>query len=106
MVLRPWKPLRKNSLLGFAKALWANADSAEIWCEKGALAGVIYPVTAEFDVPLMVTRGFSSETFCFEAIAARRGDTRLYYVWLPRRFRPIRPPPVVGAPNISIGAVL
>ena len=42
--------------------------------EKDALAGVIYPVTALYDVPLMVARGFSSETFVFEAVAAREGD--------------------------------
>jgi len=32
-------------------------------------------------VPLMVARGFSSETFCFEAIEARVGDPRAYDVW-------------------------
>ena len=66
----------------YRKALWADAESyLEIWCEKDALAGVIYPVTAEYDVPLMVSRGFSSETFCFEAIAAREDDPREYVVW-------------------------
>lgn len=48
----------------YRKALWRDADVyVEIWCEKDALAGVIYPVTALYDVPLMVARGFSSETF-------------------------------------------
>jgi len=32
-------------------------------------------------VPLMVTRGFSSETFCFEAVEARAGDPRPYHVY-------------------------
>jgi hypothetical protein len=49
--------------------------------EKDALAGVIYSVTSRFDVPLMVTRGFSSETFAYEAIAARGGDDRPYHVY-------------------------
>jgi hypothetical protein len=41
----------------YRRSLWADAeDYVEIWCEKDALAGVIYPVTAEFDVPLMVAR--------------------------------------------------
>jgi hypothetical protein len=66
----------------YRKALWRDSDSyIEIWCEKDALAGVIYPVTAEYDVPLMVSRGFASETFCFEAIAAREDDDRDYNVW-------------------------
>jgi len=42
---------------------------------------VIYPITSLYDVPLMVTRGFSSETFAYEAIAAREGDGRPYYVY-------------------------
>jgi hypothetical protein len=66
----------------YRKALWANTDDyVEIWCEKDALAGAIYPVTSKFDVPLMVTRGFSSETFCFEAIETRKEDERDFYVY-------------------------
>jgi len=66
----------------YRKSLWADAESyVEIWCEKDALAGVIYPITSAYDVPLMVARGFSSETFCYEAIAARDGDDRPYYVY-------------------------
>jgi hypothetical protein len=66
----------------YRKALWSDADTyLEIWCEKDALAGVIYPITAEYDVALMVARGYSSETFAFEAVAAREGDRRKYDVW-------------------------
>jgi hypothetical protein len=66
----------------YRKSLWSDADSyVEVWCEKDALAGVIYPITSKFDVPLMVGRGFSSETFCYEAIAARGGDNRPYVVY-------------------------
>jgi hypothetical protein len=66
----------------YRKALWEDAeDYVEIWMEKDALAGTIYPITELYDVPLMVARGFSSETFCFEAIAARGGDTRPFYVY-------------------------
>jgi hypothetical protein len=47
----------------YRKALWTDADTyVEVWCEKDALAGVILPVTAKYDVPLMVSRGFASET--------------------------------------------
>jgi hypothetical protein len=66
----------------YRKALWTDASTyVEVWCEKDALAGVIYPVTAEYDVPLMVARGFSSETFCFEAVESREDDPRDFYVY-------------------------
>jgi hypothetical protein len=66
----------------YRKNLWLDADDyVEIWAEKDALAGVIYPVTSLYDVPLMVTRGFSSETFAYEAVAARKGDRRTYHVY-------------------------
>jgi hypothetical protein len=52
----------------YRKALWATADSyAEIWIEKDALAGVVYPVTSRYDVPLMVARGYASLSFLHEA---------------------------------------
>jgi hypothetical protein len=48
----------------YRRALWRDADAhCEIWIEKDALAGVVYPVTAEYDVPLMVARGYSSLSF-------------------------------------------
>jgi hypothetical protein len=66
----------------YRKALWADAAVyVELWLEKDALAGVMYPVTELYDVPLMVARGFSSETFTYEAIAARQGDDRPYIVY-------------------------
>jgi hypothetical protein len=48
----------------YRKDLWADADSyVEIWLEKDALSGVIYPITSQFDVPLMVARGYASLSF-------------------------------------------
>ena len=48
----------------YRKALWADAKAyVEIWLEKDALSGVIYPVTSQFDVPLMVARGYASLSF-------------------------------------------
>jgi hypothetical protein len=72
----------KSTARLYRTALWVETDDyVEIWCKKDALAGVIYPVTSLYDVPLMVTRGFSSETFCFEAIEARGDDPRDFYVY-------------------------
>jgi hypothetical protein len=52
----------------YRKAIWdSQSDYVEVWIEKDALAGVIYTVTAEWDVPLMVTRGYSSLSFLFES---------------------------------------
>jgi hypothetical protein len=52
----------------YRKALWRDADSyVELWLEKDALSGVIFPVTTKFDVPLMVARGYASETFLHTA---------------------------------------
>jgi hypothetical protein len=66
----------------YRKNLWLDAnDYVEIWVEKDALAGVIYSITSLYDVPLMVTRGFSSETFAYEAVAARERDHRIYHVY-------------------------
>ena len=52
----------------YRKALWADADGyVEFWLEKDALAGVVYPITSKFDVPLMVARGYASLSFLHEA---------------------------------------
>ncbi len=52
----------------YRKSLWADADCyVEIWLEKDALAGVVYPVTSAFDVALMVARGYASLSFLHTA---------------------------------------
>jgi hypothetical protein len=39
----------------------------EIWLKKAALSGVLYDVTEVYDFPLMVTRGYPSLTYLYEA---------------------------------------
>jgi hypothetical protein len=52
----------------YRRAVWRDQNVyVEIWLEKDALAGTILPVTAEYDVPLMVARGYSSLTFLHSA---------------------------------------
>jgi hypothetical protein len=52
----------------YRKALWADADAyVEIWLEKDALAGVVYPITSMYDAPLMVARGYASLSFLHSA---------------------------------------
>lgn len=55
----------------YRRALWDNQDAyVEIWLEKDALSGVLYEETAQFDVPLMVTRGYPSISYLYEAAEA------------------------------------
>ncbi|EDM71518.1 hypothetical protein RAZWK3B_19236 [Roseobacter sp. AzwK-3b] len=66
----------------YRKALWSDSpEEVEIWIEKSALAGVVYPVTAEYDVPLMPTGGYTSETFAHEAVEALRGTGKTLVVY-------------------------
>jgi hypothetical protein len=58
----------RNTAAFYRKSLWTSADSyVEIWLEKDALSGVIYPVTSTYDVPLMVARGYASLSFLYSA---------------------------------------
>lgn len=49
----------------YRRDIWATADVyVEVWAESDSAAGVIYPVTSSWDVPLMASKGFASKTFC------------------------------------------
>jgi hypothetical protein len=67
----------------YRRDLWADTDAyVEVWLEKEALAGVVVDVTAEYDVPLMVTRGYPSLSFVYSAaekIMALDKPAHLYY---------------------------
>jgi hypothetical protein len=72
-----------NTARTYHRALWDQQKSyVEIWLEKDALAGVLYDVTAEWDVPLMVTRGYPSLSYLHtaaEALAAEDRPCFIYY---------------------------
>jgi hypothetical protein len=67
----------------FRRSIWDNQEVyTEIWLEKDALSGVLYNVTASWDVPLMVTRGYPSISFLHgaaEAIEELGKPTYIYY---------------------------
>jgi hypothetical protein len=67
----------------YRRALWAaQGVYVEVWLEKDALSGVIYEETARYDVPLMVTSGYPSITYLYEAaqeIASKDVPTFIYY---------------------------
>ncbi len=55
----------------YRRDLWATQDAyVEIWCEKDAMAGVLYEVTEKYDVPLMISRGYASLSFLHSASQA------------------------------------
>jgi hypothetical protein len=63
-------------------ALKQSSDYLEIWVEKDALSGVLWDVTSDYDVPLMVSRGMPSLTFLHttaQAIAANQDKNTYIY---------------------------
>lgn len=77
-----WQAALEDTARLYRKALWADSDKeVEIWLEKSALAGVLYPVTAEYDVPLMPTGGYSSETFAYGAVNDLRGTDKTLVIY-------------------------
>lgn len=59
--------LRETARL-YRKRLWSDAGAyVEVWLEKDALSGVVYPITDIYDVPLMVARGYASLSFLHNA---------------------------------------
>jgi hypothetical protein len=66
----------------YRRNLWADQRSyVELWLEKDALGGVLYPITSKWGVPLMVSRGFASATFlqsAAEAISKQGKPAHIY----------------------------
>ena len=76
--------LEKTAKFYRRSALAQSDDYIEIWVEKDALAGAMWDVTSEFDVPLMVSRGMPSITFLHGSAlairtAAERGKQSFVY---------------------------
>ncbi|MGV9870137.1 hypothetical protein [Rhodococcus koreensis] len=54
----------ENTAQTYRRQLWnAQGIHLEVWSEKDAITSVVSTITEQWDVPLMVARGFSSETF-------------------------------------------
>jgi hypothetical protein len=68
----------------YRRALWQDADArVEVWCESESVAGVIWPTTDEWDVPLYPMKGQTSASFAHSAAMQYRHDHRpviIYYV--------------------------
>jgi hypothetical protein len=54
-----------NTAATYRRALWNDQDAeVHVLTEKDAIKGVVQSVTMEWQVPLGILRGYSSETFC------------------------------------------
>ncbi len=72
----------RHTAATYRKALWADLpEYVEIWIEKDSLAGAVLPVTEEFDVPLMVARGFASLSFLASAAEYMDGLDKQVFVY-------------------------
>jgi hypothetical protein len=59
----------------YARDFWDEETVAvEVWLEKEALVGTVRPVTTEYRVRLVPTRGFASETILYSAVEAAADD--------------------------------
>jgi hypothetical protein len=69
---------------GYRRSLWQRADSCvEVWCESESVAGVLWPVTNKWDVPLYPMKGQTSIPFAYGAAMQYRNEPRrviIYYV--------------------------
>jgi hypothetical protein len=67
----------------YRRALWREQPVyVEVWCEKDTIASILSQITTQFDVPLMVARGFSSLTFIYgaaEIIKSQNRPTHILY---------------------------
>ena len=67
----------------YRRSIWAEQPVyVEFWIEKDALAAAIAPVTEEYDVPLLVARGFSSDTFLYQSAEFIKEVGRPAYIYL------------------------
>jgi hypothetical protein len=71
-----------NTSKFYRRDLWAAMPVyVEVWCEKDALAGVLMEETEVYDVPLMVSRGYSSLSFLHSAAMAIKAKRKPSYIY-------------------------
>lgn len=57
-----------SALYAYRLPRWKDQPNyVELWVEKDALAGVLSPIASEYHVPLMVNRGYSSQSAMYES---------------------------------------
>jgi hypothetical protein len=73
----------ENCKRTYRRELWRDQQAyCEVWTEKDAIASILTEKTEEFDVPLMICRGFPSKTFLYstaQTIKAQSKPTYIFY---------------------------
>ena len=68
----------------YRRDAWRRTPTyVEVWCESDSIAGVLTSETDRYNVPLMVSRGFSSRSYLHRAakeIEAEGRKAHLYYI--------------------------
>ncbi len=63
----------EDAAASYRRALWHDQDVyVEVWSEKEAISSIVSPITNAWDVPLMIARGFASESFLWSTAATIR----------------------------------
>jgi hypothetical protein len=66
----------------YRRDLWRRTPVyVEVWCESDSIAGVLFEETNRYNVPLMVSRGFSSETYLYRAAEDIENEDRPAYIY-------------------------
>ncbi|HZA30295.1 MAG TPA: hypothetical protein VE462_02115 [Propionibacteriaceae bacterium] len=71
-----------DAAASYRRALWQDQGVyLEIWSEKEAISSIVSPITEAWDVPLMVARGFASESFLWTTASTirRQGEPTVIY---------------------------
>ncbi len=68
----------------YRRDYWSRSEArVEVWLEKDALAGVLFPVVVqEWGLELFVTRGFASVSYLQSAAEDSRADGRAVFVYV------------------------
>jgi hypothetical protein len=71
-----------DAAVSYRRALWHDQNVyVEVWSEKEAISSIVSPITDAWDVPLMIARGFASESFLWttaQTIRAARKPAVIY----------------------------
>ncbi|MCY2987172.1 MAG: hypothetical protein NTY19_04790 [Planctomycetota bacterium] len=66
----------------YRRAIWdVQKVYVEIWCESDSVAGILYPITEEYDVPLMPCSGQPSKSFLHSASECIAEENRPCFVY-------------------------
>lgn len=71
MIPSEWSSIQNlvdSALYSYRLPRWETQEEyVELWVEKDALAGVLRPMADQYHVPMMVNRGYSSQSAMYEA---------------------------------------